>query len=108
MINQDPAAVPCPRGDGGYDCTPFCPSCEGEQFVNNMPSSWARNEVIECDGCNAPMLPNVSTWICATVDCGDYSGDELESEDLVAVGVPEWVAVWLAGHIENLTSAAGR
>jgi len=25
--------VPCPKSDGGYDCTPFCPSCEGNQEV---------------------------------------------------------------------------
>ena len=21
--------IPCPLGDGNWDCTPFCPSCEG-------------------------------------------------------------------------------
>ena len=25
--------TPCPEGDGGLDCTPFCPTCEGKQFV---------------------------------------------------------------------------
>lgn len=25
--------TPCPKHDGGYDCTPFCSTCEGEQFV---------------------------------------------------------------------------
>ena len=23
----------CPLGDGGYDCTPFCPSCHGNQEI---------------------------------------------------------------------------
>ena len=27
------AEVECPRNDGGLDCTPFCPSCEGSQLV---------------------------------------------------------------------------
>ena len=26
-------STPCPEHDGGYDCTPFCPTCEGNQFV---------------------------------------------------------------------------
>jgi hypothetical protein len=25
--------IPCPDGDGGFDCTPFCPSCEGNQEI---------------------------------------------------------------------------
>ena len=108
------AAVSCPLNDGGFDCSPFCPSCEGAQFVDGVPSSWTRETVIECDNCHAPMLPNVSTWdsegcawICVTPSCGDYTGDELETEDLTAVGVPEWVAGWLMAHIENLATAAG-
>jgi hypothetical protein len=106
-------ATPCPRGDGGFDCTPFCPSCEGAQFVDGMPELWTLETVVKCDECNCPMLPNVSTWdsegcawICATPSCGDYSGDELDADDLTAVGVPEWVAVWLVAHIENLATAA--
>jgi hypothetical protein len=23
--------IPCPNHDGAYDCTPFCPVCEGNQ-----------------------------------------------------------------------------
>lgn len=23
--------VECPNHEGGFDCTPFCPACEGEQ-----------------------------------------------------------------------------
>lgn len=29
-------STPCPNHDGNYDCTPFCPICEGEQEV--MPA----------------------------------------------------------------------
>jgi len=28
-----PDTILCPEGDGGYDCTPFCPSCEGNQEI---------------------------------------------------------------------------
>ena len=28
--------IPCPSNfDGGLDCTPFCPTCEGVQFIRN-------------------------------------------------------------------------
>lgn len=104
--------TPCPQHEGGYDCTPFCPECEGNQFITATPESWTRDTVVICDSCNAPMLPNVSTldsdgcaWLCATPNCADYSGDELEIEDLTAVGVPEWVAVWVANLAESLNRA---
>ena len=28
-----PDMILCPEGDGGFDCTPFCPSCEGNQEI---------------------------------------------------------------------------
>jgi len=28
-----PDTILCPLGDGGYDCTPFCPSCQGNQEI---------------------------------------------------------------------------
>jgi hypothetical protein len=28
-----PDTILCPEGDGGFDCTPFCPSCEGNQEI---------------------------------------------------------------------------
>ena len=35
VVPKAEALVPveCPQNDGGFDCTPFCPSCEGEQFI---------------------------------------------------------------------------
>jgi hypothetical protein len=61
--------------------------------------TWTKETVLVCDHCNEPMLPNVSTWdeegcawICTTYDCPDWAGDEIESEDLIAIGCPEWVA----------------
>ena len=28
-----PKMIDCPNHEGGYDCTPFCPLCEGEQEI---------------------------------------------------------------------------
>jgi hypothetical protein len=65
--------------------------------TNDM--AWTREEVLVCDGCNKPMIPNISTyddegygWSCTTYGCGDFTGGEIEAEDLIALGVPEWVA----------------
>jgi hypothetical protein len=33
------AGAPCSLGDGGFDCTPFCPECGGNQFVDGMPTA---------------------------------------------------------------------
>jgi hypothetical protein len=69
---------------------------------------WTRETVIECDGCNKPMIPNVSTmdedgcgWSCTTYGCGDFTGSEIEAEDLIALGVPAWVAE----RMESLSNA---
>jgi hypothetical protein len=63
------------------------------------PTTWTEETVIKCDGCNQPMIPNLSTWdeegcvwSCTTFNCSDFTGGEIEAEDLIAVGVPEWVA----------------
>lgn len=31
--------IECPLNDGGLDCSPFCPSCEGEQYINERKSN---------------------------------------------------------------------
>lgn len=69
---------------------------------------FTRETVVECD-CGSPMLPNISTgdydgygWICLNTNCDDYTANEIETEDLIAVGVPGWIAIELAGLIENL------
>lgn len=60
---------------------------------------WNLEDVYTCDGCEEPMIANISTgdndgygWICTTGNCPEFSGGEIEAEDLIAVGVPEWVA----------------
>lgn len=70
--------------------------------------TWTLETVIVCDGCNKPMFPNLSTWddegcawICTTALCGDWSGSEIEAEDLIAVGVEPWIA----DRIEALANA---
>ena len=74
-----------------------------------LPTRFTRATVCECN-CGAPMFPNISTgdedgygWTCTVISCGDYTAPELEPEDLVAVGVPEWVAINLVTLIESLT-----
>lgn len=35
VFNLKDKWIPCPQNDGGFDCTPFCPTCEGVQFIRN-------------------------------------------------------------------------
>ena len=35
----DAALTPCPNHEGAYDCTPFCPLCEGEQEYVAAPAA---------------------------------------------------------------------
>jgi len=66
--------------------------------------AWTSESVIVCDGCNSPMLPNLSTWedsdgcgwICTDGDCSNFTGGEIEAEDLEALGVPAWIAARVA------------
>jgi hypothetical protein len=65
--------------------------------------TWTLETVIKCDHCSKPMIPNQSTWdedgcawICTTFGCPYFAGEEIEPEDLEAVGVPEWVAERIA------------
>jgi hypothetical protein len=76
------------------------------------PESFGESDALVCDACGERMLPNVSTWdadgcawICTNGDCSDFSGDELDMDDLLAVGVPAWVAVViesLADYVREL------
>jgi hypothetical protein len=57
------------------------------------------------------MFPNISTgdeegygWSCTTIGCGDYSAPEIDAEDFIAVGVPEWVANRLVTFIQSVTN----
>lgn len=58
---------------------------------------------VVCDSCGNPMIPNVSTlddegcgWICIDPRCPECHADELEAEDLIECGVPEYLARQLA------------
>jgi len=69
--------------------------------------TWTEETVLVCDCCEKPMIPNISTWdeedgggcgwSCTTYDCSDFTGDEIETEDLEALGVPYWIAERMAG-----------
>lgn len=68
-----------------------------------MTARWTLETVVECDHCHKPMFPNVSLededgvpWNCMTYGCGDWSGGEIEAEDLEALGVPTWIAERIA------------
>ena len=73
-----------------------------------MKTLWTKKTVLVCTGCNKPMLPNLSTWDeegcgwnCTTFGCGDFTGGEIEAEDLIALGVKPWIAL----RIEALSNA---
>jgi hypothetical protein len=34
ILAEELARIDCPNHGGAYDCTPFCPACEGEQEIN--------------------------------------------------------------------------
>ena len=78
-------------------------------WLDNVKVEWTRDTVMVCDSCQEPMFPNLSTWdddgcvwICTTAECSEWSGSELEAEDLVAVGCPPWIALRVIDLTENL------
>jgi hypothetical protein len=54
-------SIPCPLGDGGYDCTPFCPTCTGNQFIDVVDPY---TQLGVCDNCN------LNEWV-QILDDGD-------------------------------------
>lgn len=88
---------------------------------DGFPLHYDYEDLMVCEGCDKVMLPNLSTWdsapldddgtvegcgwICTTYGCREWSGYELEVEDLTVLGVPEWLAnriVELADTIDIL------
>jgi hypothetical protein len=72
-----------------------------------MNDTFTLATVIVCT-CGEPMIPNISTcdadgygWSCTNLSCGDFAGGEIEADDLIACGCPEW----LARRIEALSDA---
>lgn len=75
---------------------------------SGFPTHYEYDDLPVCDGCSKVMIPNLSTWdsapldddgtvegcgwICTTYGCREWSGFELEFEDLTVLGVPEWLA----------------
>ncbi len=60
-----------------------------------------------CDACGEPLLPNLSQadvngclWICIDPECPELRAGELETEDLVAGGVPQALAARLGRLID--------
>jgi hypothetical protein len=84
---------------------------ETEAIQTGKPLAWtetfAEGDCIVCDLCHKPMVPNISlgdedgyAWICLQGHEGGAA--ELEPEDLVAVGVPLWVAEQLVTVFEDI------
>lgn len=78
-------------------------------WLDSVKVEWDETTVMVCDSCKKPMFPNLSTWdddgcvwICTTPDCSEWSGGELEPEDLVAVGCPPWIALRVAELADKL------
>ena len=71
-------------------------------------------DLVECDLCHHPMVPNVSTededgygWACVNPSCpdGGEQMSEVEVEDLVLAGCPKFIAeswVKLRDQLEEL------
>lgn len=38
--------IDCPNHEGAYDCTPFCPTCHGEQEIEEDQVEWKPNQVM--------------------------------------------------------------
>jgi hypothetical protein len=76
-----------------------------------MIIEWTEDTVVDCDYCEKVMFPNISTWDdedgggcgwnCMTYGCPEFTGGEIEAEDLEALGVPTWIAE----RIEALSNA---
>lgn len=98
--------------------------------ADSIGDTWDGDTVIVCDTCGGRMLPDISThddyttvnhgdtdddddtgdgygWICMTPTCSEFDGDGVEVEDLVAVGVPYWVASRVCGLVDALGANHG-
>lgn len=72
---------------------------------------YTADSVLVCDTCHSRMVPNVSTddgdgegcgWTCVSPLCSEYAGSELEPDDLIACGCPEWLADRLVAIIDGM------
>jgi hypothetical protein len=94
-------------GDSDCNCSALEEAWNALAAVDKLQSisTWNIQNVLTCDHCNEPLIANLSTedeegygWICTTQDCPDFTGFEIEAEDLIACGCPPW----LAQRIEHL------
>lgn len=88
---------------------------------SGFPTHYDFEDLPTCSGCSKVMIPNLSTWdsapfdddgtvegcgwICTTSGCREWSGFEIEVEDLTVLGVPEWLAdriVEIADMVDTL------
>jgi hypothetical protein len=82
-MSHEHALIECPEHDGGYDCTPFCRTCEGNQEYCQtcdgdgtithcgQPVEWVLHE--HGDVLNDPCY----AWVCSKGDAfSDYDCGE--------------------------------
>jgi hypothetical protein len=90
MCNHE--MIDCPNHEGGYDCTPFCKVCEGEQGY--CPICEPIESTCNCScGCTNPL----SEGTC--VDCSE-NGDHQNNNELALELLAE---MKLSGNYHNPT-----
>ena len=79
--------------------------------------AYTQDDLVCCPHCDQPMVPNLSQededgvgWTCINVECpeGRHQFDEVESEDLVCLGVPPKIAALVVQLVEALAEEMAR
>jgi hypothetical protein len=72
-------------GDGGYDCTPFCPSCEGKQFINGTVEFLSDTDEYVLELCNT--LHNLAGYTATLVrdECEEWVSAVYDAINLLKV-----------------------
>lgn len=80
---------------------------EVEIDTDDVVPRWTEDSVAVCDFCENGMIASIESgdedgygWNCINRKCKDFAGEQVYAEDLVAVGVPEWLSELLAGSLQ--------
>jgi hypothetical protein len=85
-LEEDSAgALACPLGDGGLDCSPFCPSCEGNQFIENTATPLSDTDISVLELCN--ILHNLAGYTATLVrdECEEWVSAVYDAINLLKV-----------------------
>ena len=69
---MEPMMIECPAHEGGFDCTPFCDICEGEQ-------EYEYTETRPCKDCQTPVDHDI--WFEELGMCVDCSNVYFTHDD---------------------------